>query len=338
MGDLGFFGANLEGYGCAGMNSIEYGLIMQELERGDSGLRSFVSVQSSLVMYPIYAFGSKEQKDEWIPRLANASAIGCFGLTEPDFGSNPGGMRTTARKVGDSYVLNGAKAWITNGSIADVAVVWAKLDGVVRGFIVEKGTKGFTTSEHRGKMSLRASVTSQLAFEDCTVPGDAILPGVTGLKGPLSCLTQARYGISWGVIGSAMATYTAALEYSKTRKQWRDRPIAAHQLVQERLAWMVTEITKAQLLAWKLGSMKDAGTMKPHHVSMAKRNNCWVARECAKLARETLGANGIVNEYPVFRHLANIESVYTYEGTHDIHTLVIGEAVTGVASYNPPEE
>ena len=338
MAQMHLFGSTISEYGLPGLDNVSYGLIMQELERGDSGLRSFVSVQSALVMYPIFAFGSKEQKDKWIPKLANASAIGCFGLTEPDFGSNPAGMRTTARKSGDSYVLNGAKAWITNGSIADVAVVWAKLDGVVRGFLVEKGTKGFTTSEHRGKMSLRASVTSQLAFEDCTVPGDAILPGVTGLKGPLSCLTQARYGISWGVIGSAMATYTAALEYSKTRKQWKDRPIAAHQLVQERLAWMVTEITKAQLLAWKLGSMKDAGTMKPHHVSMAKRNNCWVARECAKLARETLGANGIVNEYPVFRHLANIESVYTYEGTHDIHTLVIGEAVTGVASYNPPEE
>ncbi|HEY6147026.1 MAG TPA: acyl-CoA dehydrogenase family protein [Thermoanaerobaculia bacterium] len=338
MAQLHLFGSTISEYGLPGLDNVAYGLIMQELERGDSGLRSFVSVQSSLVMYPIFTFGSKEQKDRWIPKLANASAIGCFGLTEPDFGSNPGGMRTTAKKDGDSFVLNGAKAWITNGSIADVAVVWAKLDGVVRGFIVEKGTKGFTTSEHRGKMSLRASVTSQLAFEDCRIPGDAILPGVKGLKGPLSCLTQARYGISWGVIGSAMATYTAALEYSKSRKQWKDRPIAAHQLVQERLAWMVTEITKAQLLAWKLGSMKDAGTMKPHHVSMAKRNNCWVARECAKLARETLGANGIVNEYPVFRHLANIESVYTYEGTHDIHTLVIGEAVTGIASYNPPEE
>ena len=338
MAQMLLFGSTISEYGLPGLDNIAYGLIMQELERGDSGLRSFVSVQSSLVMYPIFAFGSKEQKDKWIPKLGSASAIGCFGLTEPDFGSNPGGMRTTARKDGDSFVLNGAKAWITNGSIADVAVVWAKLDGVVHGFIVEKGTKGFSTSEHRGKMSLRASVTSQLAFEDCRIPGDAILPGVKGLKGPLSCLTQARYGISWGAIGSAMATYTAALEYSKSRKQWRDRPIAAHQLVQERLAWMVTEITKAQLLAWKLGSMKNAGTMKPHHVSMAKRNNVWVARECAKLARETLGANGIVNEYPVFRHLANIESVYTYEGTHDIHTLVIGEAVTGIPAYNPAEE
>jgi glutaryl-CoA dehydrogenase len=332
------FGATISDYGLPGLDNISYGLIMQELERGDSGLRSFVSVQSALVMFPIHSYGSQEQKDRWIPKLADGSAIGCFGLTEPDFGSNPGAMRTVARKDGDSYILNGAKAWITNGSIADVAVVWAKLDGVVRGFLVERGTKGFSTFEHRGKMSLRASVTSQLAFEDCRVAADAILPGVQGLKGPLSCLTQARYGIAWGAIGSAMATYQAALEYSKSRKQWKDRPIASHQLVQERLAWMITEITKGQLLAWKLGKMKDEKTMKPHHVSMAKRNNVWTARECAKLARETLGANGVVNEYPVFRHLANIESVYTYEGTHDIHTLVIGEAVTGIAAYNPPVE
>jgi len=338
MAEMHLFGSTISDYGLPGLDNIAYGLIMQELERGDSGLRSFVSVQSALVMYPIYAFGSKEQKDRWVPRLAKAEAIGCFGLTEPDFGSNPGGMRTVAKKDGDSFVLNGAKAWITNGSIADVAVVWAKLDGVVRGFLVEKGTKGFTTFEHKGKMSLRASVTSQLAFEDCRIPAANILPGVEGLKGPLSCLTQARYGIAWGALGSAMATYGAALEYSKSRKQWMDRPIAAHQLVQERIAWMITEITKGQLLAWKLGRMKDDKTLKPHHVSMAKRNNVWVARECAKLARETLGANGIVNEYPVFRHLANIESVYTYEGTHDIHTLIIGEAVTGVAAYNPPME
>jgi glutaryl-CoA dehydrogenase len=338
MSELQLFGATISDYGLPGLDNVAYGLIMQELERGDSGLRSFVSVQSSLVMYPIHAFGSKEQKDRWIPKLARAEAIGCFGLTEPDFGSNPGSMRTTARKDGNGYVLNGAKAWITNGSIADVALVWAKLDGTVRGFLVEKGAKGFSTFEHKGKMSLRASVTSQLAFEDCRVPADAILPGVEGLKGPLSCLTQARYGIAWGAIGSAMATYQAALDYSRSRKQWMDRPIAAHQLVQERLAWMITEITKGQLLAWRLGRMKDEKTMKPHHVSMAKRNNCWVARECAKLSRETLGANGVVNEYPVFRHLANIESVYTYEGTHDIHTLIIGEAVTGIPSYNPPME
>ena len=338
MASMHLFGATIADYGLPGLDNVAYGLIMQELERGDSGLRSFVSVQSALVMYPIHAFGSKEQKDRWIPKLADASAIGCFGLTEPDFGSNPGGMRTTARKDGNSFILNGAKAWITNGSIADVAVVWAKLDGVINGFLVERGTKGFSTSEHKGKMSLRASVTSQLAFEDCRIPAQNRLPGVQGLKGPLSCLTQARYGISWGALGSALATYGAALDYARTRKQWKDRPIASHQLVQERLAWMVTEITKGQLLAWKLGTMKDKGTMKPHHVSMAKRNNVWVARECARLARETLGANGVVNEYPVFRHLANIESVYTYEGTHDIHTLVIGEAVTGVPAYNPPME
>jgi len=338
LAEMQVFGSTIAEYGLPGLDNIAYGLIMQELERGDSGLRSFVSVQSGLVMYPIYAFGSKEQKDNWIPRLGTADAIGCFGLTEPDFGSNPGGMRTVAKKDGGSYVLNGAKAWITNGSVADVAVVWAKLDGVVRGFLVEKGTKGFSTFEHKGKMSLRASVTSQLVFEDCHIPAENMLPGVEGLKGPLSCLTQARYGIAWGALGSAMATYQAALDYSKSRKQWKERPIAAHQLVQERLAWMITEITKGQLLAWKLGKMKDDKTMKPHHVSMAKRNNVWVARECAKLARETLGANGVVNEYPVFRHLANIESVYTYEGTHDIHTLIIGEAVTGVASYNPPME
>jgi glutaryl-CoA dehydrogenase len=338
MAAMNLFGSTIHEYGLPGLDNVSYGLIMQELERGDSGLRSFVSVQSALVMYPIHRYGSKEQKDKWIPKLARAEAIGCFGLTEPDFGSNPGGMRTTAKKEGDSYVVNGAKAWITNGSIADVAVVWARLGGVVRGFLVEKGTKGFSTFEHKGKMSLRASVTSQLAFEDCRIPAENMLPGAEGLSGPLSCLTQARYGISWGAIGSAMATYQAALDYAKSRKQWKDRPIAAHQLVQERLAWMITEITKGQLLAWRLGTMKDEGTMKAHHVSMAKRNNCWVARECAKLARETLGANGIVNEYPVFRHLANIESVYTYEGTHDIHTLVIGEAITGIPSYNPPME
>jgi glutaryl-CoA dehydrogenase len=338
MGAMHLFGATLSDYGLPGLDNVAYGLIMQELERGDSGLRSFVSVQSALVMYPIFTYASKELKDHWIPKLADASAIGCFGLTEPDFGSNPGGMLTTAKKDGGSYVLNGAKAWITNGSIADVAVVWAKLAGRIRGFLIERGTKGFSTPKIDGKLSLRASVTSQLVFEDCRIPIENILPGVEGLKGPLSCLTQARYGIAWGAIGSAMATYQAALDYAKSRKQWMDRPIAAHQLVQERLAWMISEITKGQLLAWKLGTMKDNGSMKPHHVSMAKRNNCWVARECAKLARETLGANGVVNEYPVFRHLANIESVYTYEGTHDIHTLVIGEAVTGIPAYNPPME
>ncbi len=341
MAAMNLFGSTIAEYGLPGLNNVAYGLIMQELERGDSGLRSFVSVQSSLVMYPIYTFGSKEQKDRWIPALAKGEAIGCFGLTEPDFGSNPGGMRTVARKEGSHWVLNGAKAWITNGSVADVAVVWAKVggaDGPVRGFLVERGTPGFTTSEHRMKMSLRASVTSQLAFDDCRIPEENVLPGVQGLKGPLSCLTQARYGISWGALGSAMATYTCALDYAKSRKQFLDRPIAAHQMVQEKLAFMVTEITKGQLLALRLGRMKDAGKLAPHHVSMAKRNNVWVARECARTAREVLGANGIVGEYPVFRHMANVESVFTYEGTHDIHTLVIGQAVTGIPSYNPPAE
>jgi glutaryl-CoA dehydrogenase len=341
MAEMNLFGSTIPEYGLPGLNNVAYGLIAQELERGDSGLRSFVSVQSALVMYPIYSYGSREQKDRWIPALGQGKAIGCFGLTEPDFGSNPGGMRTVAKKDGSDWVLNGSKAWITNGSIADVAVVWAKAggpDGEVRGFLVEKGTKGFSTSEHRMKMSLRAAVTSQLAFEDCRIPAENELPGVRGLKGPLSCLTQARYGIAWGGIGSAMATYQCALDYAKSRKQFLDRPIAAHQLVQEKLAFMITEITKGQLLALRLGRLKDAGKMKPHHVSMAKRNNVWVARECAKLAREILGANGIVGEYPVFRHLANIESVYTYEGTHDIHTLVLGQTVTGIPSFNPPVE
>jgi glutaryl-CoA dehydrogenase len=341
MAAMNLFGSTISEYGLPGLNNVAYGLIMQELERGDSGLRSFVSVQSALVMFPIWTYGSPAQRDLWIPKLAKGEAIGCFGLTEPDFGSNPGGMRTVAKKDGRHWVLNGAKAWITNGSIADVAVVWAKVggpDGPVRGFLVPRGTKGFSASEHRMKMSLRASVTSQLAFEDCRVPEENVLPGVEGLKGPLSCLTQARYGISWGALGSAMATYQCALDYAKSRKQFLDRPIAAHQMVQEKLAFMISEITKGQLLALRLGRMKDAGTMRPQHVSMAKRNSVWVARECAKLAREILGANGIVGEYPVFRHLANIESVFTYEGTHDIHTLVIGQAVTGIPAYNPPAE
>lgn len=341
MAALNLFGATMSDYGLPGLNNVAYGLIMQELERGDSGLRSFVSVQSALVMFPIHTYGSVEQKDRWIPALAKGEAIGCFGLTEPDFGSNPAGMRTVAKKDGAHWVLNGSKAWITNGSIADVAVVWAKVSdasGPIRGFLVPRGTPGFTTSEHRMKMSLRASVTSQLAFEECRIPEENVLPGVEGMKGPLSCLTQARYGISWGALGSAMATYQCALDYAKSRKQFKDRPIASHQMVQEKLAFMITEITKGQLLALRLGRLKDEKTMKPEHVSMAKRNNVWVARECAKLAREILGANGIVGEYPVFRHLANIESVYTYEGTHDIHTLVLGQAVTGIPAYNPPSE
>jgi len=336
MGNLNLFGANISEYGLPGLNSVAYGLIMQELERGDSGLRSFVSVQSGLVMYPIYAFGSQEQKDRWIPALGSGAAIGCFGLTEPDFGSNPGAMRTTARRDGDGWVLNGAKQWITNGTLADVAVVWARTDDGIRGFLVEKGTPGYTSSDQHGKFSLRASTTSELGFHDCRIPGSAILPKTTGLKNALMCLTQARYGIAWGGIGAAMDCYNTALQYSKERIQWNGQPIASHQLVQEKLAWMITEITKAQLLALQLGRLKDQGKLKPHHVSMGKRNNVWVARESAKLAREILGANGIVDDFPVIRHMLNIESVYTYEGTHDIHGLIIGEAVTGIAAYNAP--
>lgn len=337
MGRMSLFGSTISEYDLPGLNNVAYGLIMQELERGDSGLRSFVSVQSSLVMYPIYTFGSKEQKDRWIPKLATGEAIGCFGLTEPDFGSNPGGMRTTARRDGDSWVLNGAKQWITNGTLADVAVVWAKTDdGTIRGFLVEKGTPGYTSSDQHGKFSLRASTTSELGLLDCRIPAENLLPGSGGLKSPLMCLTQARYGIAWGGIGSAMQTYQTALDYAKERIQFGGQPIACHQLVQDKLAWMITEISKGQLLSVQLGRLKDAGKLKPHHVSMGKRNNVWVARECAKLAREILGANGIVDDYPVIRHMLNIESVYTYEGTHDIHGLVIGEAVTGIPAYNPP--
>lgn len=336
MASLNLFGATISEYGLPGLDNVSYGLIMQELERGDSGLRSFVSVQSSLVMYPIYAYGSKEQKDRWIPALASGQAIGCFGLTEPDFGSNPGGMRTTARRVGKEWVLNGAKQWITNGTIADVAVVWARTDEGIRGFLVEKGTPGFTAPEQHGKFSLRASVTSELGFQDCRIPENALLPGVSGLKGPLSCLSQARYGIAWGALGAAMECYWTALEYAKQRIQFAGQPIAAHQLVQEKLAWMITEISKGQLLALQLGRLKDQGRISPPQISMGKRNNVWVARECARLAREILGANGIVDDYPVIRHMLNIESVFTYEGTHDIHGLILGEAVTGIPSYNPP--
>ncbi|HUJ13102.1 MAG TPA: acyl-CoA dehydrogenase family protein [Thermoanaerobaculia bacterium] len=336
MAEMGLFGSTISEYGLPGLNNVAYGLIMQELERGDSGLRSFVSVQSGLVMYPIYTYGSKAQKDEWIPKLASGEAIGCFGLTEPDFGSNPGGMRTHARKDGGSWVLNGAKAWITNGSIADIAVVWAKAEGTIRGFLVEKGTPGFSTAYHMGKFSLRASVTSQLFFEDCRIPAENVLPETNGLKYPLSCLTQARYGIAWGAIGSAMATYNTALQYAKSRIQFGGQPIASHQLVQNKLAWMITEITKGQLLALQMGRLKDKGTMKPHHVSMAKMNNVNIALETARMARDILGANGISDEYPVIRHMLNLESVKTYEGTHDIHNLIIGEAVTGIPAYNPP--
>ncbi|HEX2251737.1 MAG TPA: acyl-CoA dehydrogenase family protein [Thermoanaerobaculia bacterium] len=337
MGELNLFGATLDEYGLPGLNNVAYGLIMQELERGDSGLRSFVSVQSALVMYPIYTFGSQEQKDRWIPKLASGEAIGCFGLTEPDFGSNPGGMRTTARRDGDEWVLDGAKQWITNGTLADVAVVWAKTADGVRGFLVEKGTPGYTASDQHGKFSLRASVTSELGFSNCRIPADAILPGTSGLKNALMCLNQARYGIAWGGLGAAMDCYVTALEYAKQRIQFGGQPIACHQLVQEKLVWMLSEITKGQLLALQLGRLKDRGKLKHHQVSLGKRNNVWVARESAKLARDVLGANGIVDDYPVIRHMLNIESVFTYEGTHDVHGLVIGEAITGIPAFNPPE-
>ncbi|MEM9556770.1 MAG: acyl-CoA dehydrogenase family protein [Acidobacteriota bacterium] len=336
MGELNLFGASIDDYGLPGLDNVSYGLIMQELERGDSGLRSFVSVQSALVMYPIYSFGSQAQKDRWIPALASGEAIGCFGLTEPDFGSNPGGMRTTARRDGDGWVLNGSKQWITNGTLADVAVVWAQTDEGVRGFLVEKGTPGFTSSDQHGKFSLRASTTSELGFQDCRIPADAILPKTVGLKNALMCLNQARFGIAWGGLGAAMECYYTALEYAKERVQFSGRPIAAHQLVQDKLVWMISEITKGQFLAYQMAQLKDQGKLKHFHISLGKRNNVWVARESAKLAREILGANGIVDDYPVIRHMLNIESVYTYEGTHDIHGLVIGEAVTGIQSFLPP--
>jgi glutaryl-CoA dehydrogenase len=333
MARLGFFGANLQGYGCAGMSNVEYGLLMQELERGDSGVRSFASVQGALVMYPIHTYGSDEQKQRWLPRLQSGEAVGCFGLTEPDFGSNPAGMRTTAKKDGAGWVLNGEKTWITNGTLADVAVVWARSEDGIRGFLVEKGTPGFSSSDIHGKWSMRASVTSSLSFSDCRVPLENMLPGAKGLKGPLGCLTQARYGIGWGALGAAMDCYETARQYSLLRKQFDDRPIASHQLVQEKLAWMITEITKAQLLALHAGRIKDQGKLEPAHISMLKRNNVAIALETARLSRDLLGANGITDEYPIMRHMCNLETVKTYEGTDHIHALVIGERVTGVAAY-----
>ena len=337
MGDLGFFGATLPTeYGCAGMNNVEYGLIMQELERGDSGVRSFASVQSGLVMYPIYAFGSEEQKQRWLPAMAKGDKLGCFGLTEPDAGSNPGSMRTRAKRVGNEYVLNGEKMWITSGSIADVAVIWAKSDehdGKVRGFLVETNRPGFRAEDVHGKWSLRASVTSSLSMNDVHIPAENLLPKSEGLKSALMCLNQARYGISWGVIGAAMSCYDTALQYAGFRKQWHDMPIAGHQMVQEKLVWMINEITKAQLLVLQVGRLKDAGKVQHQHISMAKRNNVWMALECARMARDILGANGIADEYPVFRHMANLESVKTYEGTHDIHTLIIGQSITGIDAF-----
>jgi glutaryl-CoA dehydrogenase len=339
MGELGFYGANLQGYGCAGISNVEYGLVMQELERGDSGFRSFVSVQSALVMYPIYTFGSEEQKQKWLPELAAGRKLGCFGLTEPGFGSNPGGMTTRARKVGDEYVLTGEKMWITSGTIADVAVIWAKVadeDGAeetVRGFLVETDREGFRADELHGKWSLRASVTAGLSLNEVRVPAANLLPGSGGLKSPLMCLNQARYGISWGAIGAAMACYDTALQYAKLRTQFRDQPIASHQLVQEKLVWMISEISKAQLLSLHAGRMKDAGTLPHEVISLAKRNNVWMALETARKARDILGANGITEDYPIMRHMMNLESVITYEGTHDVHALIIGEKITGIAAF-----
>jgi len=343
MGELGFYGATIDGYGCAGMSNVEYGLVMQELERGDSGLRSFVSVQSALVMYPIYTFGSDEQKNKWLPALATGEKLGCFGLTEPGFGSNPGGMTTRARRSGGEYILNGEKMWITSGTIADVAIVWAKLENAdgsvddgadsVRGFLVETDRPGFSADDIHGKWSLRASVTSGLSLQDVHVPEANLLPGATSLKNALMCLNQARYGISWGAIGAAMDCYSTALSYAKTRKQFHDQPIASHQLVQEKLVWMATEISKAQMLSLQVGRLKDAGKAGHQHISMAKRNNVWMALECARLARDILGANGVTEDYPIMRHMMNLESVKTYEGTHDIHTLILGQNLTGTGAY-----
>jgi glutaryl-CoA dehydrogenase len=333
MGQLGFFGANLEGYGCAGMSNVEYGLVCQELERGDSGVRSFVSVQGALVMYPILTYGSEEQKERWLPKMAKGEAIGCFGLTEPQFGSNPAGMLTRAVKQGDCWVINGEKTWITNGTLADVALVWARTDEGIRGFLVERGTPGFQASELHGKLSMRASVTASLSLQDVRVPASAMLPGAQGLKGPLSCLTQARFGIGWGVIGAAMDCYETARQYSITRKQFENKPIASHQLVQEKLADMVTEITKSQLVALHAGRLKDQKKLEPWHVSMLKRNNVASALEVARTARDLLGGNGIMDDYPIMRHMCNLETVKTYEGTDHIHTLVIGERVTGIPAY-----
>lgn len=333
MAELGLFGANLpEKYGCAGVNNVAYGIMMQELERGDSGVRSCASVQGSLVMYPIFTFGNEKQRQHWLPKLARGEAIGCFGLTEPDHGSDPGSMKTKAVKDGNSYILNGAKMWITNGTIADVAVVWAKLDGTVRGFLVEKGTPGFSAPEMMKKHSLRASITSELIFQDCRIPAENLLPESRGLASPLSCLTQARYGIAWGVIGAAMACYDEALNYAKTRIQF-DKPIASFQLVQQKLVYMITEITKMQLLALQLGRLKDQNRYKFTQVSMAKRNNVFHALEIARLARDILGANGITAEYQSMRHMCNLETVKTYEGTHDIHTLIVGGDITGIPAF-----
>ncbi len=332
LGELGLLGMHLEGYGCAGASAVSYGLACLELEAGDSGFRSFVSVQGSLAMFPIWKYGSEEQKQEWLPKMARGEAIGCFGLTEPDFGSDPAGMRATAKKRGPDWVLNGNKLWITNGGIADLAVVWARSEDGIRGFIVPRGTKGFTTRDIHRKISLRASVTSELILEDCALPEAALLPGVTGLKGPLSCLNEARFGIVWGSMGAARACYESALDYAKTRVQF-GKPIAGFQLTQRKLVEMLLEIEKGTLLALHLGRMKDEGRLAPQHVSVGKLNNVRAALEIAREARGVLGANGITLEYPVIRHMNNLESVVTYEGTSEIHTLAIGEAITGIPAY-----
>jgi len=333
LGEMGFLGPNLEGFGCAGMSNVDYGLILKELERCDSGIRSFASVQGSLVMFPIHTFGTEEQKLRWLPELAAGRLVGAFGLTEPEFGSNPSGMLTRAEPDGDAWILNGEKTWITNGSIADVCVVWARTSQGIQGFLVERGMKGFSTSDLHGKMSMRASVTSSLSFVDCRIPATHVLPGAKGLKSALLCLTQARYGIGWGVVGAAEDCFECARQYAITRRQFDQKPIASHQLVQEKLAAMMTEISKAQLLALHCGRLKDAGKLKPEHVSMLKQNNVAIALDCARVSRDLLGANGIMEEYPVMRHMANLESVKTYEGTDHIHTLVIGEALTGISAY-----
>ncbi len=335
LGDLGLLGSSLPlESGGAGVTNIAYGLILHELERGDSGLRSFASVQGALVMYPIHAFGSSEQKVKWLSDLGKGIKIGCFGLTESNFGSNPGGMATTCKKDGNEWIINGSKMWITNGSIADVAIIWAKDEkGVIRGFLLEKGMKGFTSSDIHGKLSLRSSITSELSMVDVRVPDSSRLPNIEGLKGPLSCLTQARYGIAWGMLGAAADCYNTALEYAKERKQF-SKPIAGYQLTQAKLAEMLTRITEAQLMVYRLGQLKDQGKMTFQQVSMAKRNNCVIARDIARISREILGGNGITIDYSPIRHMANIESVYTYEGTHEMHTLIIGEDATGFPSYD----
>ena len=332
IGEMGLLGMNLHGYGCAGMSNIAYGIACQELERGDSGLRSFVSVQGSLCMFPIWKFGTEAQKQKYLPGMAEGKLIGCFGLTEPDHGSNPSGMLTKAVDDGDSYIINGAKMWITNGSLADVAIVWAKLDGDIRGFLVERDDAGFTAPEMKGKHSLKASVTSELVFDNVRIPKDRLLPDVRGLKGPFSCLNNARFGISWGAIGAAMACYHSAVEYAKSRIQF-GKPIAARQLVQNKLAWMLREITKAQLLALHLGKAKDDGTIGIPQISLAKMNNVDIALQIARVARDIHGANGVLDEYPIMRHMANLESVFTYEGTHDIHNLILGRHITGFQAF-----